>query len=80
MSVVTLLPRIIPLNSTLLIYEKMKMIHFGIQSSLLKWPIQTLPLPLLSGFFSRNGTVVGGEKHRIYNLPVQGTATGKEWI
>lgn len=80
MSVVTLLLRIIPLDSTLLIYEKMKMIHCGIQSSLLKWPIQTFPLPLLSGFFSRHDTMVKGENHRIYNLLAQGTATGKEWI
>lgn len=43
------------------------MIKFGIQSSVFKGPIQNLPLPLLSSFLSRDGTVEGGkggENHR----------------
>lgn len=76
MSIVTLLPRITLLNS----YEQMKMINFGIWSSLFKWSIQPLPLPLLCGFFYRNGTMEGGKNHRLYILPAQGTATGEEWM
>ena len=61
MSVVTLLPSVVSLEFKVSLYEEVKILKdYGIHSSLFKWHIQTLLLPLPSGFLTRNGTVQRG--------------------
>ena len=54
------------------------MMMFGVQSSVFKWLIQILRLPVLSGLLCRDGMVGGWEKHSFVSCWLKTLSWGRE--